>query len=69
MYSGNRSILARVTVPSGRMSSFRLLRRGAGDPDPARARRHAWLLAFMYAAVAALLVVGMLTAHVPQDRL
>ena len=51
------------------LRSFRLLRRGAGDPDPARARRHAWLLAFMYAAVAALLVVGMLTAHVPQDRL
>ena len=51
------------------LRSFRLLRRGAGDPDPARARRHAWLLASMYAAVAALLVVGMLTAHVPQDRL
>ena len=38
------------------LRSLRVLRRGAGDPDPARARRHAWLLACMYAAVAALLV-------------
>jgi Zn-dependent protease len=51
------------------LRSIRLLRRGAGDPDPARARRHAVLLTVMYGSVAALLLLGMLVAHVPQDRL
>jgi Zn-dependent protease len=51
------------------LRSIRLLRRGAGDPDPARARRHAVLLTVMYGSVAALLLLGMFAAHVPQDRL
>jgi Zn-dependent protease len=51
------------------LRSFRLLRRGAGDPDPARARRHAWMLALISGAVVVALVVGMMAAHVPQDRL
>jgi Zn-dependent protease len=51
------------------LRSFRLLRRGAGDPDPARARRLGWVLGAMYAAVALALVAGMVAAHVPQDRL
>jgi Zn-dependent protease len=51
------------------LRSFRLLRRGAGDADPARARRRAWTLGAMSAAVAVALIVGMFAAHVPQDRL
>jgi Zn-dependent protease len=49
--------------------SFRLLRRGAGARDPARARRLGWTVAAIYGGVAAALVVGMVAAHVPQDRL
>jgi Zn-dependent protease len=49
--------------------SFRLLRRGAGDSDPARARRRAWIVGILYGAVALALVAGMIVAHVPQDRL
>jgi Zn-dependent protease len=49
--------------------SFRLLRRGAGDPDPERARRRGWTVGFLYGAVALALVAGMVVAHVPQDRL
>jgi Zn-dependent protease len=51
------------------LRSFRLLRMGAGDTDPDRARRRGWTLAVMYAALAVALVVGMFAAHVPQDRL
>jgi Zn-dependent protease len=51
------------------LRSFRLLRRGAGDSDPERARRRGWTLGAMYVAVAVALVAGMLAAHVPQDRL
>jgi Zn-dependent protease len=51
------------------LRSFRLLRRGAGDPDPARARRRGWTVAVVYGGLALALVVGMLAAHVPQDRL
>ena len=49
--------------------SFRILRIGAGDPDPARARRRAWVVGAGYALLAAALAVGMLVAHVPQERL
>jgi Zn-dependent protease len=49
--------------------SFRLLRRGAGDRDPERARRRAWIVGILYGAVALALVGGMVAAHVPQDRL
>jgi Zn-dependent protease len=49
--------------------SFRLLRRGAGDRDPERARRRGWIVAILYGAVALALVAGMVVAHVPQDRL
>ena len=40
-----------------------------GRPRPGRARRRAWTLALMSGAVAVALVVGMIAAHVPQDRL
>ena len=49
--------------------SWRLLRAGAGAATPEEARRRAWLLGGAYVGLAALLVVGMLVAHVPQDRL
>jgi Zn-dependent protease len=51
------------------LRSFRLLRRGAGDANPARARRLGWTLGAIYVAVAVALVAGMLAAHVPQNRL
>jgi Zn-dependent protease len=51
------------------LRSFRLLRRGAGDRDPARARRRGWTVGVLYGALALALVVGMVAAHVPQDRL
>ena len=69
VFAAGEQLDSRLLLALAYTGFFLNLRRGAGDPDPARARRHAWLLAFMYAAVAALLVVGMLTAHVPQDRL
>jgi Zn-dependent protease len=49
--------------------SFRLLRAGAGDRDPARARRRAWVVGAGAALLAGALALGMLAAHVPQDRL
>jgi Zn-dependent protease len=49
--------------------SFRILRIGGGDRDPERARRRAWVVGAGYAALAAALALGMLVAHVPQERL
>ena len=49
--------------------SWRLLRAGAGAATPEAARRKASLLGGLYLGLAVLLVVGMVAAHVPQDRL
>jgi Zn-dependent protease len=49
--------------------SWRLLRAGAGASTPDAARRKATLLGGLYVGLAVLLVVGMVAAHVPQDRL
>ena len=43
--------------------------RAAGAPSPAEARRLSWVVAGMSLATAAALVLGMIAAHVPQDRL
>lgn len=49
--------------------SWRLLRAGAGAATPAAARQKGYVLGGLYLGLAALLVVGMIAAHVPQDRL
>jgi Zn-dependent protease len=49
--------------------SWRLLRAGAGAATPEVARRKGYVLGGLYLGLAALLVVGMVAAHVPQDRL
>ncbi len=49
--------------------SWRVLRRGAGRPQPEDARRLAWVAAALTIGTAALLALGMLAAHVPQTRL
>jgi Zn-dependent protease len=51
------------------LRSWRVLRAGGGAATPARARRRAALVALVSLATAAALVVGMVVAHVPQDRL
>jgi Zn-dependent protease len=51
------------------MQAWSVLRRGAGRSDPAAARQLGWLVAAMYAATAAALVIGMVAAHIPQNRL
>ena len=49
--------------------AWRVLRRGGGRPDPAEARRLSWIVATITALTVAGLVIGMVAAHVPQDRL
>jgi Zn-dependent protease len=49
--------------------SIKVMRHGGGHPDPAVARRRATVALAGYAALAGLLVLGMVAAHVPQDRL
>jgi Zn-dependent protease len=49
--------------------SLAVLRRGGGRPDPAAARRLAWVVGAIYAGTALALVLGMVAAHVPQRRL
>jgi Zn-dependent protease len=49
--------------------SWRVLRKGAGRPRPEEARRLAWVAAALTVGTALLLVLGMIAAHVPQDRL
>ena len=49
--------------------SWRLLRAGAGAATPDAARRKAWMLGGAYVLLAAVLVVAMFVAHVPQNRL
>ena len=51
------------------MRSWRVLRSGGGAATPARARQLAAVVATASLATAAALVIGMLVAHVPQDRL
>ena len=51
------------------LRSLRVLRAGAGDRDPARARRRGLALGAAAALLAGALALGMLAAHVPQDRL
>jgi len=51
------------------LRSWRVLRAGGGAASPARARRRAALVALVSLATAAALVLGMVVAHVPQDRL
>jgi Zn-dependent protease len=51
------------------LRSLRILRRGAGDASPERARHRGRLLVGLYGVLIAALALGMLAAHVPQDRL
>jgi Zn-dependent protease len=51
------------------LRSWRVLRAGAGHVSPAEARRRAGIVAAYSIALAAALAVGMVVAHVPQDRL
>ena len=51
------------------MQSWRVLRAGGGAGTPARARRLSNVVALVSLATVAALVLGMLAAHVPQDRL
>jgi Zn-dependent protease len=49
--------------------AWSVLRRGGGRSDPAAARRLGWAVAAIYGATAFTLILGMIVAHVPQDRL
>jgi Zn-dependent protease len=51
------------------LRSLRVLRRGAGDVSPERARRRGQIVAAVYGLLIGALAIGMLAAHVPQDRL
>ena len=51
------------------LRSWRVLRAGAGRVSPAEARRLSGVVAVYSIALAAALVLGMVVAHVPQDRL
>jgi hypothetical protein len=51
------------------LRSWRVLRAGGGAVDPRRARRLSDVVALASVLTAAALVVGMVVAHVPQDRL
>jgi Zn-dependent protease len=49
--------------------AWQVLRRGGGRPDPAEAMRLGWIVAAASLVTIGLLVLGMITAHVPQSRL
>ena len=51
------------------LRSWRVLRAGGGRPSPAEARRLAGVVGVFSVAVAAGLALGMVAAHIPQDRL
>jgi Zn-dependent protease len=51
------------------LQAWSVLRRGGGRADPAAARRLSYVVALLSLATAAALVLGMVAAHVPQDRL
>lgn len=50
------------------LRAWRVLRAGGGRPTPGEARRLSTIVAIVAIATAAALVLGMLAAHVPQDR-
>src|SRR5262249_13198887 len=51
------------------LRAFRLLRAGGGRASPADARRLAGVVAAYSIALAAALAIGMISSHVPQNRL
>ena len=51
------------------MRSWSVLRRGGGRSDPAKARELSWVVAALYGATAFALILGMIAAHIPQNRL
>jgi Zn-dependent protease len=51
------------------MKSWSVLHRGGGRPDPAAAQRLSWVVAGLSVATALALILGMIAAHVPQNRL
>jgi len=51
------------------LRSWRVLRAGAGSTSPVEARRLGGVVAAYSVALAAALAIGMVAAHVPQDRL
>ena len=51
------------------LRSWRVLRAGGGRPSPAEARRLAGVVGAYSVALAAGLAIGMVAAHIPQDRL
>ena len=51
------------------LRSWRVLRAGGGRASPAEARRLAGVVAAYSVALAAVLALGMVVAHIPQDRL
>ncbi|MSO58559.1 MAG: hypothetical protein EXQ77_05930 [Thermoleophilia bacterium] len=67
----NLANLLPVWVLDGRhvLRAWRVLRRGGGRPRAAEARRLATVVAVVALGTAGALALGMLVAHVPQDRL
>ena len=51
------------------LRSWRVLRHGGGRPSPADARRLGGVVAVLSLGTAAALVLGMVAAHIPQNRL
>jgi Zn-dependent protease len=51
------------------MRSWSVLRRGGGRRDAAEARHLGWVVAALYGATAFALILGMIAAHIPQNRL
>jgi membrane-associated protease RseP (regulator of RpoE activity) len=51
------------------LRSWRVLRHGGGRASPADARRLGGVVAVMSFATAGALALGMVAAHIPQDRL
>lgn len=51
------------------LRAWRVLRRGGGRTTPAEARRLGWVVAALSIGTVLALVAGMVSAHVPQDRL
>lgn len=49
--------------------AWRVLNAGGGQPNAADARRLAWVVVAATAVTVGALIIGMISAHVPQDRL
>jgi hypothetical protein len=57
-------------LDGGRLyQSWKVLHAGGGARTPARARALGWQLALLSIATAGALALGMVAAHVPQERL